>query len=294
MRRKTKAEKEWIRENAPKMTHRECLDAFEDAFGWRMDSHSFSLYKSKAHIKSKPTHMEWTSEMHDFMREYIPGHEEREIREAFARRFGYTLTEGQIANEKVRLGVKSGTCGGRFEKGQPPVNKGKTWDEFMSPEGQAASRATQFKKGNEPLQGKRVPVGSERVSKDGYVEVKVRRFSERPCTNRCWRMKHALVWEEANGRPVPDGHVIAFADSDKRNFDPDNLVAVPRELWAVIHNENIEYADRRTLLAAVDIARVRRAIYGARCRPRPCKRCGAEFRARYPTQKTCDECLGRE
>lgn len=29
------------------------------------------------------------------------------------------------------------------------------------------------------------------------------------------------------------------------------------------------------------------------CRPRECRRCGAEFAPRYARQRTCDACLGR-
>lgn len=129
---------------------------------------------------------------------------------------------------------------------------------------------------------------------DGYVEVKVAERPSRADCNDNFRAKHHLAWEEANGRPVPEGHAVVFADGDRRNFDPANLVAVPRGLLSTINREGIAYADAETLRAAMDVARARSAVYAARRRPRPCRACGGVFEPRYPGQRTCDGCLGRE
>lgn len=229
------------------------------------------------------------------MAKIIPGHTESEIRKLFADRYGTELTRGQIGNTKTRLGVKSGTHGGRFAKGCTPHNKGRTWDEMgYSEELRESMLANCFKPGHMPANAKDKPVGYERVTRDGYVEVKIAERPSRPFRNDNFKLKHRLVWEQHNGRPVPPGHHIVFADGDKRNFDPDNLVAVSRSDWAVIANSEIEYSDRETLLAAVDIAQLRRGIYAARCRERNCKRCGEEFKPRFAHQRTCDKCLGRE
>lgn len=59
--------------------------------------------------------MRWTDDMLGFMRDYVPGHTEGEIRAAFRERFGIVLTDSQIGNAKTRLGVRSGTCGGKVE-----------------------------------------------------------------------------------------------------------------------------------------------------------------------------------
>lgn len=235
----------------------------------------------------------WTQDKLDFMARIIPGHTEREIRAMFLEEYGIELTEGQIGNTKTRLGIKSGTTGGRFQKGCVPSNKGKKWHEFRSVESHEKCLKTAFRKGNEPWNGKRKLVGDERVSRDGYIEVKVKRLNDRPSTNKCWRPKHHIIWEQANNQPVPPSTQIVFADGNKRNFNPENIVAVPRQEWSVICHEGLQYNDRETLLAAVDIARLKRGIHKARCRQRNCKRCGAEFNPRYANQRTCDDCLGR-
>jgi hypothetical protein len=77
------------------------------------------------------------------------------------------------------------------------------------------------------------PIGSERLRKKPkttYIEVKVSETE--------WRLKHLMAWEAANGRPVPDGHVVCFVDGDTRNFSPENLKAVPRR-------EHLENEKRR-------------------------------------------------
>lgn len=240
----------------------------------------------------------WTHERAEWFKSFVPGHTEGEISTEHERLYGFPLSESQIGNAKTKLGVRSGTFGGRFEKGQRAWNKGKTWDEFMSPESQEASRRTCFKKGQVSgiAKERMKPVGYERVdAKDGYVWVKVKDTPQAQVPgsyNDNFRPKHHVVWEEANGTPVPPHTMIVFADRDKRNFDPDNLVAVPRSLWSIISRQGWAYRDRESLDACVALAKLNRKVYEARLHPRNCKRCGAEFKPRYPHQRTCDGCLG--
>lgn len=94
----------------------------------------------------------------------------------------------------------------RFKRGNVPHNKG------LRRPGWAPGRmaATQFKKGDRlgAAQHNYVPIGSLRVSKDGYLERKV---TDDPSfvPNRRWVSVHRLVWEAAHG-PVPQGHAVVF------------------------------------------------------------------------------------
>lgn len=90
---------------------------------------------------------------------------------------------------------------------------------------------------------------------------------------------------------MPDGAMVVFADHDRANLDPGNLVLVPRALWATIQRLGVDYYDRESLETAVNIARLVQARHSAQCRPRPCGCCGREFEQRYPRQRTCDSCL---
>ena len=86
---------------------------------------------------------------------------------------------------------------------------------------------------------------------------------------------------------------------EKRNFDPDNLVALPRKYIGQLNNPELpRYHDRDTLLACIALCDLRTATIDAeRSRPRKCKVCGATF---TPTEKqrsykspvqTCPGCL---
>ena len=236
----------------------------------------------------------WTAERLDFMREYVPGHSEGEIADEFENRFGFQLSRQQVKTGKARAGVKSGTTGGRFVKGQESWNKGKTWEDFMPPESQDRSRRTQFKKGNMPHNAALKPIGYERVDAEGYTWVKIARRKSHPGCNDNWRQKHHIEWEKAHGEPAPADCMIVFANHDKTDFSPENLVAVPKSVWAVIARNAYPYSDAASLEACMSLARLKSHIYDAATAPRACKRCGKEFEPRFPNQRTCDACLGRE
>jgi HNH endonuclease len=98
----------------------------------------------------------------------------------------------------------------RFEKGQTAWNKGKHM---------RVSERTEFKKGNKPHNYR--PVGSERVTKDGYLERKIADPSK-------WKPVHHLEWEKVNG-PIPARHKVIFKTPDKLNVSIDNLLLVTFE-----------------------------------------------------------------
>lgn len=199
-------------------------------------------------------------DMEKFMRSVIPGHTEEEIRGAFRDRFGVTLTEGQIGNFKSSRGLRSGTRGGCFPKGNVPHNKGLAQAEWMTPGGMERSSATRFAEGHVSDRWSDVPVGAERVTKDGYVEVKVAdRPSGRGTAHDNWVPKHRLVWERSHGEPVPPGHKVIFCDGDRGNLDPSNLLLVScSELLRM--NRGHGWSDRGTAEAALAVARLEAAI----------------------------------
>ena len=91
----------------------------------------------------------------------------------------------------------------QFKRGQKSWNKGmKGW----SPEG---SKATQFQPGRPACEASNYrPIGSVRLSNDGYMERKV---TDDPSIYpaRRWVAVHRLVWEAANG-PIPNDHMVVF------------------------------------------------------------------------------------
>ena len=238
----------------------------------------------------KTTVVEWRKhpEMVAFMSSYIPGHTEAEIRAAFMDAYGICLTESQIANFKTRYGIRSGTNGGRFEKGHESWNKGRPQAEWMGADAIKRTKATRFKKGQLPHNTR--AIGDERVTKDGYIEVHVGQH-RRSRANDQWVLKQRLVWERENGRSLKRDEVVLFADGDKRNFDPGNLVAVTMAENIELNRINRPYSDRDTLMSALAVVKLNQTISSAEKRERRCVSCGAPFMPRFKNQKRCDRCI---
>lgn len=112
----------------------------------------------------------------------------------------------------------------RFKPGTTPWNAGKPGGTGT----QAGCRATQFKKGRPPEQAANyVPIGTERVCADGYLERKV---TDDPgmVPARRWVAVHRLVWEAAHG-PVPAGHIVVFRPG-RKTTDVDQITLDALEL----------------------------------------------------------------
>jgi len=155
----------------------------------------------------------YTSKEIEWLRTNAPGKQWIDITELFNKRFNLNFNMTQLRKVGNSYGIKNGLdC--RFQKGQIPYSKGKKGVNF----GGENAKKTQFKKGQKPQNHREV--GSERISYDGYIEVKVAEPS-------VWKRKHTAVWESVNG-PVPEGKVIIFGDRNKQNFDIDNLIMVSR------------------------------------------------------------------
>lgn len=138
--------------------------------------------------------------------------------------FGTSYTNGQIRayykNNRLDSGLK-----GYFKKGHVPFNKG---TKGLTQGGEQ----TQFKPGDMPHNW--VPVGSERVTGDGYVAVKIQDGK----LQKNWKCKHHIIWEEVNG-VVPEGHALIFADGDRLNVALDNLILVSKGKLAVLNQKKL-------------------------------------------------------
>ena len=198
----------------------------------------------------------------EWMLAHAGGRPIAEVCEDFEREFGTPISKSQVSLFRAEYGLQR-RCGNR-----------------------TAHRSRE------------VPVGTEMDMK-GYVKVKVREFPERPQSNDNWVMKQRWVWEQAHGEPVPPGHVVMFADGDKRNFDPANLVAVPRSCVGPLNSSGLEWHDAGTLEAAVALVSLKSGVIGAMNRPRTCGVCGREFTPDHApssgmyTQRTCRDCLDK-
>lgn len=112
--------------------------------------------------------------------------------------------------DRLRIvGVQS-----RYHKGREPENKGKP----MRKEVYEKVKRTMFKKGNKPHNT--TYDGHERISKDGYVEIRIRLCK--------YVLKHRHIWEQANGK-VPKGYIVVFKDRNPNNIVLENLELISRE-----------------------------------------------------------------
>ena len=271
----TPDEEAWLREHYHAGTINDTLDAFEREFGRRPTKQALFVKCNKMGLRKDRHHDEryepaqqrirWSEPRFAHMREWMLANDTGEsvfaTIEGFEREFGIRLNRAQVSR-------------------------------FRSVYGETRRKSHGGGKPNKP-------VGSERLGKDGYIMVKVAEWPTVPQSKDNWKFRHVLAWEQANGRPLPDGYVVMFADHDKRNFDPDNLVALPRKYIGQLNNPNLPgYSDRETLLSCVALCDLRSATADAEAaRPRTCEVCGAQF---VPTEaqrsysspvKTCQDCL---
>lgn len=126
---------------------------------------------------------------------------------------------------RKRKGWRTGRTG-CFEKGAVAYNKGRACAPGRGGNHPNA-RKTHFTKGERRGVALKLykPIGTERVSKDGYRERKI--HDGMPLQSR-WRAVHLIEWEAVNG-PLPKGHCLKCL-GDKANVDPSNWVSIPRAL----------------------------------------------------------------
>lgn len=179
--------------------------------------------------------------MKQFILDNYKGRYNQELADLFNQKFNTNITSRMIKSYKANNKLNSGLTG-KFRKGQTPHNKGKK----MPKEVYEKVKHTMFAKGNVPPNHR--PVGSERISKDGYIEVKVAEPNK-------WRLKQRVVYEEAKGK-IPEGCTIIFLDGNKRNFDIDNLRCITRSELLYLNcnglNNSNEITETGILMARLD------------------------------------------
>ena len=122
---------------------------------------------------------------------------------------GLNLTAEMIQNFKEQSWLK---------KGSIPPNKGKKIPEHVK----AKMQRTMFKKGNVPHN--LVPIGTERITKDGYVEIKI--YDGKGNDN--WDLKHRVIWRQHFGE-IPHNHNVQFKDGNRQNTAISNLYLITKQ-----------------------------------------------------------------
>lgn len=196
--------------------------------------------------------MKYTPDQLEFLRVGYQHMDLNALTEAFNATFDTCKFPCQIRSTLKNHKFRSGRTG-QFEKGRTSFNKGrKGWQSG------GRSAETQFKKGRPAHEARNyLPIGSTRVSKDGYIQRKV---TDDPSLvpARRWVAEHRLLWDAAHG-PIPDGHVVVFLDADKTNIALDNLRCVPRGTLQYLNknrlNETTGEARKAAILTAELVTR---------------------------------------
>lgn len=180
----------------------------------------------------------WTKEEKEYLSEITPGRHYKEILEMMNDKFEYQFTFRQVKSAIIRFNLKTG-FNGRFEKGHVPANKGTKG--IMKP------NKTSFKKGN--VNWNKKPIGSERVSVDGYTEIKVADPDK-------WRLKHRVMYEKYHNVVLNPKQLVIFADGDKSNITKENLLLVDNEQLLILNQNGLINENRELTKTGLNIANI--------------------------------------
>lgn len=194
----------------------------------------------------------WTNDIKNFIMKNYKGVGPSEMAVRVSKKFNVNATRSIVKGFYSRNHLNSGVTG-YFKKGNIPNNKGKKQSEFLTPEAIERTKATRFQKGNLPPNTK--PIGYERITQDGYIEVKIKMRPSRKDCNDNFKAKHIIEWEKHNG-PVPKGMVLRFLDGNKQNCSIDNLELVTKAENLQITRKNLSSSNPEITRAGIAIAKL--------------------------------------
>lgn len=168
---------------------------------------------------------QWTPALIDALRALYPDQTAANVSHALGMSAGAIYQKAYALGLRKSEAFKTSAQSGRIARGRTdprmvatqikpgatPWNKGLPGSTGLHPN----SRSTQFRKGE--MQGAAqhnyVPIGTLRLTKDGYLERKVTDDTSIYPARR-WIALHRLVWEAARG-PIPPGHIVVFRIGQK-------------------------------------------------------------------------------
>lgn len=189
----------------------------------------------------------WTDEVIDFMIDNYSDKDNIELAELLNKKFNLNTNSDRVSNVKSNLkrrkgiDLRTGINRGCIKKGNVPFNKGKK----MSQEQYEKCKNTMFKKGNIPSNHR--TVGSERITVDGFVEIKVAEPNK-------WKSKARIIYEQKFGK-IPKGYIIIYLDGNKQNLELNNLKAISRKENLIMNHNNLRYNNKETTETALNLAK---------------------------------------
>lgn len=183
----------------------------------------------------------YTPEERKYISDHTEGITSPELAKMFNEKFGANVSADAINAYRSRNGLKCGVDS-TFRKGHVPANKGVKGIHVPGTE------KTWFKKGQRPANYR--PVGSTRISRDGYVEIKVTEGLH------AWRPRAKWVYEQAYG-PIPRGRCVFHMNGDYTDDRLENLVLLTRSELARLNQDKLITNDVELNKVAINIARIK-------------------------------------
>ena len=241
---------ELIVEYAETRTNEQIAEMLLERFGILKNKEQIRYYKKKHGLKSINGGVSTIpAEIRKFIYENHEGNGYQAMADLIREKFGVEYTAQRIRsyyrNHKLKCGVDT-----KFQKGVRVSNGCEKGIWFPGCE------KHWFKKGQKPASW--VPVGTERIRKNGYIWVKI-------AEPKTWRMKQLVVWEAANG-PVPEGHRLLFRDGNKLNCDLSNLMLLTDKARAVLNKSGLANVGEEYIDTAIKLAEMTMAINDAKRR----------------------------
>lgn len=244
-----------MREIVPGNRNDKVAELMNAKFNTDFTKKQMQTLKSRLKLKSGlPTNVKGmqkkltTPEQDEFIHENYKGLYNKELADLVNERFKTNLTTKQIKAYKARNKLDSG-IGGHFKEGAPAWNKGLQQKDYMSKEAIARTKRTRFKKGQIPPN--RVPIGTERISKDGYIEVKIQDGQ----TNDNYEFKHRVLWMAHHGE-IPDEHIVIFKNGDKEDIRIENLMMVHRGISLHLNKQGLHSEHPELTEAGVNLVKL--------------------------------------
>lgn len=187
----------------------------------------------------------WTEEEVEFIRGIYPNYPNKVVAKMVKEKFGTETSASNLTNVKIKYGIPNKTIPnpGNYQKGQVPWNKGKG----MPEETKEKVKKTWFKKGQMPKNHQ--PIGTTRITSDGYKEIKVKEPD-------VWQLYNRYIYEKEHGVKLEAKDIIIFADGNRENFDIDNLVKVSRANLLHLNRNNLIFDDPDLTKAGVTVSKV--------------------------------------
>jgi hypothetical protein len=187
---------------------------------------------------NRPKHI-WTEAERETLRQLYPDMRAEDVAQSMGMRasqiYRMAANLGLEKSEAFKASDKSGRVArgrmhpsmiaSRFQPGLTPWNKGTNYVAG------GRSAETRFQKGRKPQESRNYqPIGSLRITEDGWLERKVT-DDQSIYPARRWVALHRLVWEAANG-PIPAGHIVCFKPGMKTAIEAevtaDKLICITR------------------------------------------------------------------